>query len=146
MKKKIIIFNPSLEDGGVEKNLFLVSNYLNSEKYLIEVLTCNNDKLKKFSKGIKFIGTKNTFWQNRNRKIKYLICLKILFFNLLFRSDRPLIFAFQANIYAVLVAKILNVKIRHQIKPSQGYSPPSGLFSRQCFIGPGSSISREKPG
>ena len=127
MKKKIIIFNPSLEDGGVEKNLFLVSNYLNSEKYLIEVLTCNNDKLKKFSKGIKFIGTKNIFWQNRNRKIKYLICLKILFFNLLFRNDKPLIFAFQANIYAVLVAKILNVKII-----TRSNSAPSG-WSKNFF-------------
>ena len=26
--KKIIIFNPSIEDGGVEKNLFIISNYL----------------------------------------------------------------------------------------------------------------------
>ena len=27
-KKKLIIFMPSIEDGGVEKNLFLISNYL----------------------------------------------------------------------------------------------------------------------
>ena len=111
MKKKIIIFNPSLEDGGVEKNLFLVSNYLNKNSYSVEILTCNNDKLNKFTKGIKFIGTKNIFWQKRSRKIKYLVCLKILFFNLLWRTDKPLVFAFQANIYAVIVAKILNVKI-----------------------------------
>tara|TARA_B100000795_G_scaffold267097_1_gene251338 strand:+ start:508 stop:1608 length:1101 start_codon:yes stop_codon:yes gene_type:complete len=121
MKKKIIIFNPSLEDGGVEKNLFLISNYLNDKNYFIEILTCNNDKSKKFSKGIKFIGTKNAFWQKRSRKIKYLICLKILFFNLLFRSDKPLIFAFQANTYAVFVAKILNAKII-----TRSNSAPSG--------------------
>ena len=28
MNKKILIFMPSIEGGGVEKNLFLVSNYL----------------------------------------------------------------------------------------------------------------------
>ena len=28
MKKKLIIFMPSIEGGGVEKNLFIVSNYL----------------------------------------------------------------------------------------------------------------------
>jgi glycosyltransferase involved in cell wall biosynthesis len=121
MKKKIIIFNPSLEDGGVEKNLFLVSNYLSSKDYSIEILTCNNEKINKFSKGIKFIGTKNTFWQKKSRKVKYLICLQILFFNLLFRNDKPLIFAFQANIYAVIVAKILNTKII-----TRSNSAPSG--------------------
>ena len=27
MNKELIIFNPSIEDGGVEKNLFLISNF-----------------------------------------------------------------------------------------------------------------------
>ena len=30
-QKKLIIFMPSIEGGGVEKNLFIISNYL-SEK------------------------------------------------------------------------------------------------------------------
>ena len=29
--KEIILFNPSIEDGGVEKNLFLISNYLSKK-------------------------------------------------------------------------------------------------------------------
>ena len=111
MKKKILIFIPSIEDGGVEKNLFIVSNYLNTNSFSVEILTCNFDKSKKFNNGIKFIGNKNNFWQKKNRKFKYLICLKILFFNLLFRKDKPLVFAFQANIYAVLVAKFLNTRV-----------------------------------
>ena len=44
MKKKIIIFIPSIEDGGVEKNLFVVSNYLYSNNFSVEILTCNYDK------------------------------------------------------------------------------------------------------
>ena len=79
MKKKIIIFNPSLEDGGVEKNLFLVSNYLSSKDYSIEILTCNNEKINKFSKGIKFIGTKNTFWQKKAEKLNILSAYKFYF-------------------------------------------------------------------
>ena len=71
MKKKILIFIPSIEDGGVEKNLFVVSNYLQKNNFTVEILTCNNDKLKKFIKGIKFVGSKSTFWQKQNRKIKY---------------------------------------------------------------------------
>ena len=31
--KKLIIFIPSIEDGGVEKNLFVVSNYLKKMVY-----------------------------------------------------------------------------------------------------------------
>jgi len=121
MKKKILIFIPSIEDGGVEKNLFVVSNYLNANNFSVEILTCNKDKSKKFTKGIKFIGNNNNFWQKRSRKIKYLVCLKTLFLNLLYRKEKPLVFAFQANIYAVLVSKILNVKII-----TRSNSAPSG--------------------
>tara|TARA_B110001450_G_C17616795_1_gene479581 strand:- start:256 stop:1365 length:1110 start_codon:yes stop_codon:yes gene_type:complete len=111
MKKKLIIFIPSIEDGGVEKNLFLISNYLNENNYSVEILTCNKDKLANFKKGINFIGVKSNFWQKRSRIVKYFLCLYMLFFNLLWRGDKPLVFAFQANIYAVLVAKTLNTKI-----------------------------------
>ena len=111
MKKKLIIFMPSIEDGGVEKNLFLISNYLKNCGVNLEILTSSYDKFNKFTKGIKLIGTKGIFWQKQSRKIKYFVCLIILFFNLIKRKDKPLIFAFQANMYAVLVAKILHTKI-----------------------------------
>ena len=29
--KKLVIFNPSIESGGVEKNLELISNHLNEK-------------------------------------------------------------------------------------------------------------------
>ena len=111
MKKRVIIFNPSLEGGGVEKNLYLISNYLKSNGISVEILTCNNNKSKKFKKGTKFIGTGSSFWQNKSRLVKYLICSLILFFNLLTKKNKPLVFSFQANIYALVVAKILNTKI-----------------------------------
>jgi len=111
MKKKLIIFIPSIEAGGVEKNLFTISNYLIVNGFSIEILTCNTNKANMFRKRTKFIGTNNIFWQNKNRFIKYSICSLILFFNLLTRKEKPLVFAFQANICAVLVAKILNTKI-----------------------------------
>lgn len=83
MKKNLIIFNPSLEDGGVEKNLYLLSNYLNKKKINVKILTCNYDKNHHFDKGISFIGPKNKFLRNKGRKIKYIVCLLILFFTLL---------------------------------------------------------------
>ena len=50
--KDILIFCPSIEYGGVEKNLFITSNYLakkslNKKIYLI---SANNDQKKKFSR------------------------------------------------------------------------------------------------
>ena len=109
--KKTIIFIPSIEDGGVEKNLFVVSNFLKKKGLSIEILTCNHNMSKKFIRGINFIGTKNKFWFNKNRYIKYFICLFILFVNLLTRKEKLIIFAFQANIYAIFIAKIFNTKI-----------------------------------
>ena len=111
MKKKLLVFIPSIEDGGVEKNLYLISNYLKDCGINLEILTANHDKSKKFKKGIRLIGTKSIFWQKQNRFIKYLVCLIFLFFNLIVRKDKPLVFAFQANIYAIFVAKLLNTKI-----------------------------------
>ena len=111
MKKNLVIFIPSIEDGGVEKNLFIVTNYLSKKIDNIEIITCNNDFKSKFNKNIKFIGTKNKFWNNCNKKIKYIICLSILFKRLLLKKDKTLVFAFQANIYAIIISKILNTKV-----------------------------------
>ena len=111
MKKNVIIFMPSIEDGGVEKNLYEVSNYLAKNNISLEIITCNKNMSFKFSKSIKFIGTKNSYWNNRSRYIKYIVCLLILFLTLIKRKEKTLVFAFQANIYAVILAKILNVKI-----------------------------------
>ena len=82
---------------------------------------------KKFLKGVKFIGTQGSFWFNKSRIVKYILCLAILFLNLLFRKDKPLVFAFQANIYAILIAKILNIKII-----TRSNSAPSG-WSKNYF-------------
>ena len=50
MKKKVIIFHPSLEDGGVEKNLYLISKYLKDKGVVVEILTCNYDKKKNLTR------------------------------------------------------------------------------------------------
>ena len=111
---------PSIEDGGVEKNLFSVVNYLSQKIKKIQIITCNNDKKKKFNKKIEFIGTKNEFWNNCNKKLKYIICLTILFKKLLFKKNKTLVFAFQANIYTIIISKLLNTKVitRSNTSPS----------------------------
>ena len=110
-KKKLIIFMPSIEYGGVEKNLYIISDYLAKKNINIEILTCNYDKKKKFNKKIKIIGTKNNFWINKSRKIKYIICLIFLFLYLIKDKSKKTVFAFQGNIYAILVAKLTFSKV-----------------------------------
>ena len=48
MNKKIIIFMPSIEGGGVEKNLFLISNFLSNKINNICLITASNEFKNKF--------------------------------------------------------------------------------------------------
>lgn len=121
MKKKLIIFIPSIEDGGVEKNLFTISNYLSSKINNIELITCNNNYKNKFLSKINIISPNISFFWDKKRLIKYIICLAILFYRIIVNNRKVLIFAFQANIYAILIAKIFNVRII-----TRSNSSPSG--------------------
>ena len=41
-QKRLILFIPSIEGGGVEKNLFIISNYLQDKIDNISVITVSN--------------------------------------------------------------------------------------------------------
>ena len=56
---KLLIFIPSIEDGGVEKNLFLISEYLIEKGIDVSLITANQDK-KKYDRKI-LIVKKNIF-------------------------------------------------------------------------------------
>ena len=69
-EKKLIIFNPSIEDGGVEKNLFIIANYI-SQKIRSCILITSSVIEKKFSKNVKIITPSIKINKNLGRKIKY---------------------------------------------------------------------------
>ena len=110
IKKKIIIFMPSIEGGGVEKNLFLVSNYLSTKIKYISVITTSYKFKNKFNKKIKLILPKYRFWNNLTRRTKYFISLYLLLKAILLNKDVT-VFAFQANLYCILLCKFLGTKI-----------------------------------
>ena len=57
---------PSIEFGGVEKNLYLLSKFL-SKKLKIAIITSDNLSKKKFSKNIEYISPKiNFFYKKKN--------------------------------------------------------------------------------
>ena len=61
-QKKLIIFMPSIEGGGVEKNLFLVSNHLSKKFSKISLITVSKNYKKKFNNKIEFISPKYNIW------------------------------------------------------------------------------------
>ena len=49
-KRKIILFFPSIEDGGVEKNFFIIANYLASKQKNISLITASRNLKQKLRK------------------------------------------------------------------------------------------------
>jgi hypothetical protein len=123
--KKLIIFIPSIEKAGVEKNLFILCNHLIKKINNIYIITANNNFYQKFNNKIRIICPKNRFWNNKSRLLKSLYC----FFLILrfFKSGECVLFSFQANLYCIIVSKIFNVPII-----SRSNSSPSG-WSKNFF-------------
>jgi len=101
---------PEIGGGGVEKNLFLVSKHLASKIENTYLITASKNYKNYFQKKIKIILPKSSFWNTKTRKIKYLICIYLLIKKIIFNKNF-VIFAFQANLYCILIAKIFRVKI-----------------------------------
>jgi len=109
-KKKLVIFVPSIEDGGVEKNLFLIANYLSSKNVNVSLITANQDKKKYFSKRVNFISPQTSFLNKKNRFYKTLFCFYFLL-NFFLKNKNLLILSFQANIYAIFFAFFFRINI-----------------------------------
>ena len=101
---------PSIEGGGVEKNLFIVTNYLAKKVSRVLLISASKKYKKKFHKSIQFISPYSNKWDLKSRRTKYLICLFLLLKEIL-KNRNVIVFAFQANIYCILVCKLFNVKI-----------------------------------
>lgn len=107
-QNQIIFFFPNPQVGGVEKNFQMISNFL--PKHFKNLYLISSNKIKfKINNQIKLINV-NSFWLNINKRIFFVICaLKLLIISLKFKNS--LIFSFQGNFYAIIVAIILKRKI-----------------------------------
>ncbi len=111
MSKDLIIFMPSIEGGGVEKNLFIVSNYLSKYIQKISIVTLSKKYKKKFNKKVKFLTLKNDFWDKIGRRKKFIVSLFILLIEIIKKKRNVLVLSFQGNIYCTLLCKLCGVKI-----------------------------------
>ncbi len=114
-KRNLLFFYPSLEIGGLTKNLFSLINSLSQKNYNIIFLTYDNisenkvgSKLYSFNDKIKVVTPKIKIKTN-SRYVKYIFCFFLLF-KYLHRNDSLLI-SFQSNVLAILASKITNSKI-----------------------------------
>ena len=60
--KNLIFFMPSIEIGGVEKNLFLIANYLIKKKINITLITSNKTYITGINKNIKIVSPQSNFF------------------------------------------------------------------------------------
>jgi glycosyltransferase involved in cell wall biosynthesis len=112
--KRIIIFYPNSERGGVINNLINISNYL-SKFYEIHLITDKKDIKKfKFNDNIRFVKYEklkkifNIFYKFFSTiKATY----KLYFYLKKNNKENTIVFSAQSHILAIFVCKILNFKI-----------------------------------
>ena len=115
-KKNILIYFPSIENGGMEKNLFNLFNYLSKKKEFNLFLACNHINFR-FKKNI---SDKIHLIQYKPKKKlflnRYLISIYSFFFFIKklkssFLPNNTIIFSVQNSIISVILSKILGFKI-----------------------------------
>jgi len=110
-KNKIIIFAPILGGGGVEKNLFLISNYLVNKFENVSIITTSSEFAHKFNKRVNLIAPKKKIWNKiKSRRLKIFICLLLLVKSYL-SNKKISVLSFQGNLYCCLLCKFLKIRI-----------------------------------
>ena len=119
-KKKLIVFMPTVSaGGGVEKNFFIITNYLCSKLSKITVITLSKSAKQKLNNKIRVICPKVNFIENLGRRAKFLISLIFLFKEIIDNKNSTVL-CFQGIIYCTLLCKITGTKviIRSNSSPS----------------------------
>ena len=99
---------PSMDGGGVEKNLIIIANYISKKGINVNLISFDDKFKENFNKKINFIKPRFSTL-NRSKYYKYFFCLLLLARELI--KNNCIVFSFQANIYAIILCKILNTQI-----------------------------------
>tara|TARA_B100000989_G_scaffold210291_1_gene159518 strand:- start:163 stop:1242 length:1080 start_codon:yes stop_codon:yes gene_type:complete len=114
LRKKIIFYIPSIEGGGVEKNLYLLIKYLPKQIGKIHIITANQKKNN--SRDIKYVCPKSNYWSKKNRTLKNIICIYLLIKT--FWSTKSVILSFQSNLTSIIISKILRFRVLIRLNTS----------------------------
>ena len=118
-QKKLILFMPSMDGGGVEKNLIVISNFISKYIKNLTLITFDDKFNNKFLKKINIINYKKKNKKKNNKYFKYLTCLIILSKEII-KNKNTSVFSFQANIYVIFLSLILrfNLLVRSNSSPT----------------------------
>ena len=119
-EKKLILFMPSMEGGGVEKNLIIIANYLAKNIKNISLITFDKKFNNKFDKKINIINSNYSNKKKYSKYFKYFISICMLIKEIS-GYKQSLVFSFQANIYVIILSIFFNFKII-----TRSNSSPSG--------------------
>ena len=76
--KKVILFMPSMDGGGVEKNLIIVANYLVNKSLNVILITYDTKFNSRFNNKIKILNVTKNKKEKHSKYFKYYKCLLIL--------------------------------------------------------------------
>jgi glycosyltransferase involved in cell wall biosynthesis len=118
-QKKLILFMPSMDGGGVEKNLIVISNFLSKYIENLTLITFDDKFNNKFFKKINIINYKKKNKKKNNKYFKYLICLIILSKEII-KNKNTSVLSFQGNIYVIFLSLVLrfNLIVRSNSSPT----------------------------
>ena len=101
---------PTIGGGGVEKNFFLIANYLSKKFHKISVISLSKNKRHKLNSKINFISFDTDFSNFFGRRIRFIISLLLLIKKILMNRN-CIVFCFQGLAYCTFLCKILSIKI-----------------------------------
>ena len=74
-KNKLIIFMPVIDVGGVEKNFYIITNYLSKKYKEVKIITLSKIPRHKLNKNVKLAVSTNKFSKLFGRRALFLISL-----------------------------------------------------------------------
>ena len=113
---------PCVDLGGVEKNFFLISNFLAKNKKHVVVISISKNIKNRLNKKIKFVSFNSLICNKLSRRLKFILGIFLLIKEIL-KNKNSLVVSFQANIYCGILSKLFgfNLIIRSNSSP-EGWS------------------------
>lgn len=113
--KKISIFIPSFEKGGVERNVLIVSKIFLNNGYIVDLVYTRNDieLFSQLDERVNKVKIKRYFnFSFIHPRIMDSINILFGYFKYLFINKKDIIvLSFQSNIVAILLGKLLNIPV-----------------------------------
>jgi glycosyltransferase involved in cell wall biosynthesis len=113
-KKIVYFFMPTIEGGGIEKNLLILTDFFIKKNFTIYLFYSSiNESIKQKlnTKIIKKKSKKYIFFNCFNKRIWDSINCSINLFFFINEKKQSIIFSLQSSIFSIIVSKLKNIKI-----------------------------------